>query len=118
MTKPSEQLAEYRASWRVRVPTERMDGPARRTSQRKGIDRSAKQVGIAPPKFACVTAWQRFRYRNIVAKGRSSNLLPSVGITAISELKAYVRVFFEPQMLSVCSLELDTKETSMSTRYA
>lgn len=47
----SEQLAEYRASWRVRVPAERrvsMDQHVAHLAA-TGIDRSAKQVGDRAP---------------------------------------------------------------------
>src|ERR1700739_4661157 len=47
----SEQLAEYRANWRVRVPADRqalMDHHVAHLAA-TGIDRSAKQVGDRPP---------------------------------------------------------------------
>ena len=62
-----EQLADYRASWRVRVPADRqasMDQHVARLAA-KGIDRSAKQVGDCGCHSLTRSAWRRFRHGGV-----------------------------------------------------
>jgi peroxiredoxin len=68
----SEQLADYRASWRVRVPADRqalMDQHVAHLAA-TGIDRSAKQVGDrAPPICLRDQHGETFDVATLLAKG-------------------------------------------------
>ena len=93
----SEQLAEYRASWRVRVPAERqasMDQHVAHLAAR-GIDRSAKQVGDRAPAIRLRDQHgDAFDVATLLAKGRVIVTFYRGGWCPFSnlELKAYQAV--------------------------